>query len=96
MKITVSGRSYAAACSPEVTSLPQDEGWPEPVRRQMGTKGCQWVYEVDAAMARKIQAHLRDVADEYMATYKDQPHRNIGRGLSHDAFRIRFVLPPER
>jgi hypothetical protein len=55
----------------------------------------QWTYEVDADLARKIAAHLRDTADKYMQS-SEKPDREIGRALSHDAFRIRFVLPVER
>lgn len=94
MKITVSGRSYANACASDVSTVPADQEWPDPVLNRIGT-GTQWVYEVTEEQARQIQAHLAEVADKFMES-TDKVDREIGRALRKDVTRIKKLLPSTR
>ena len=85
MTLTISGKAYRAACDPNASQVPTEEGWPTPTATRRG-KGWQYHYEATAEQADLIESHLRVVGECLL--WADPEARAEGRACIAAADRI--------
>lgn len=91
--VKISGKTFDAALSEDVTDVPREAGWPAPSFRAVG-KGTQALYRLYPAQARDMLDHLTRQAATF-ASAGDDHSTAEARAMRRDAERLAELLQTE-